>query len=169
MERKVPVYIGRFRLFHLGYLEVVRSLLERYPKLIVAIGAAQSRNAPDNPFSGEERAEMIRRAVQEAGFGDRVEIVQIDETHATFENWTKLVRSACPEFELVLSNDPLVRELFEEEGFPASPVPSFSRPEYSFEEIRRRIKQGISWEELVPPAVASFLKERDLVRKLELS
>ena len=112
---------------------------------------------------------MIRRAVQGAGLGDRVKIVQIDEAHATFENWTKLVRSACPEFELVLSHDPLVRELFEREGFPASPVPSFSRPEYSFEEIRRRIKQGISWEELVPPAVASFLKERDLVKKLEIS
>jgi bifunctional NMN adenylyltransferase/nudix hydrolase len=54
------VYIGRFQPFHIGHLKTVKLALEHSDQLILILGS--HRTAPDirNPWSSQERIEMIR-------------------------------------------------------------------------------------------------------------
>ena len=60
------VYIGRFQPFHLGHAALLREALARAPVCIVVLGSAFQARTPKNPFTWQERAEMVRLAVPEA-------------------------------------------------------------------------------------------------------
>lgn len=161
------LYVGRFRLFHKGYLEVVKYIMEESRSdLVIAIGAAQVCNRKDNPFSGEERLSMIESTLVEESLRSKVQVIPIDETNARYENWTQLVETLCPPFQLVYSRSELVRLLFEQAGYATKPVPQFSRKEYSFALIADKIITDKPWEDLVPGAVVEFIRAHRLDQRL---
>jgi bifunctional NMN adenylyltransferase/nudix hydrolase len=63
---QVAVYIGRFQPFHNGHLALLQQALATAPWVVVVIGSAHQARTPKNPFTWQERAEMIRLAVPEA-------------------------------------------------------------------------------------------------------
>ncbi|NKI94312.1 bifunctional nicotinamide-nucleotide adenylyltransferase/Nudix hydroxylase [Rhizobacter sp. SG703] len=65
LHHDTAVYIGRFQPFHNGHLALLNQALAIAPQVIVVIGSAHQARSPKNPFSWEERAEMIRLAVPE--------------------------------------------------------------------------------------------------------
>jgi len=62
----VAVYIGRFQIFHNAQLALLRRALAAAPECVVVLGSAFQARTPRNPFTWEERAEMIRVALPEA-------------------------------------------------------------------------------------------------------
>lgn len=60
------VFIGRFQPFHTGHLKVVREGLNQADKLILLIGSAWEPRNPRNPWTHQEREEMVRRCLSEA-------------------------------------------------------------------------------------------------------
>jgi len=66
MSHDVAVYIGRFQPFHNGHLALLQRALQLGPMCIVVIGSAFQARTPKNPFTWQERAEMIRVALPEA-------------------------------------------------------------------------------------------------------
>ena len=73
--------------------------------------------------------------------------------------WVAEVVGYTPKFDIVITNEPLTRRLFIEAGFKVKPVPFHKRKIYSATEIRERMLNKKSWEELVPESVAQFIKE----------
>lgn len=61
----VAVCIGRFQGLHLGQLAIIRRALALAPQVVVVIGSAFQARTPKNPFTWQERAEMIRLALAE--------------------------------------------------------------------------------------------------------
>jgi len=61
----VAVYIGRFQPFHAGHLSLLKQALALAPRCIVVLGSSFQARTPKNPWSWQERAEMIRVAVPE--------------------------------------------------------------------------------------------------------
>ena len=61
----LAVCIGRYQLFHLGQLALLRHALQVAPRCIVVVGSAFQARTPRNPFTWEERAAMIRLALTE--------------------------------------------------------------------------------------------------------
>jgi bifunctional NMN adenylyltransferase/nudix hydrolase len=59
------VCIGRFQLFHDAQLALLREALRLAPKVAVLIGSAHQARSPRNPFTFQERLEMIRLALEE--------------------------------------------------------------------------------------------------------
>lgn len=59
------IYLGRFQPFSLKHGEVVKSILDKYPGLNLSIGLAGWTGDRDrnNPFWGEEAAEVARRTL----------------------------------------------------------------------------------------------------------
>jgi bifunctional NMN adenylyltransferase/nudix hydrolase len=56
----VIVYIGRFSPFHLGHAHVLKESIKRKPKLIIMlVGSAGLSRSLKNPFTFEERKDMI--------------------------------------------------------------------------------------------------------------
>ncbi len=56
------VFIGRFQPFHKGHKAVIDAALERARHVVVLIGSAKEARSIRNPFSWEERSDMIRGA-----------------------------------------------------------------------------------------------------------
>lgn len=86
----VAVYIGRFQPFHNGHLAVLRHALETAPACIVVIGSAYQARTPKNPFTWEERVEMIRLALPEADRG-RVSFIPVRDYYDE-SRWLSVVR-----------------------------------------------------------------------------
>jgi bifunctional NMN adenylyltransferase/nudix hydrolase len=59
------VYIGRFQPFHLGHAALLREALALSSLCVVVIGSAFQARSPKNPFTWQERAEMIRLTLPE--------------------------------------------------------------------------------------------------------
>jgi nicotinamide-nucleotide adenylyltransferase len=151
--------VGRFQPFHRGHLETVASL-RRAPSsvsLILAVGSAQESYTAQNPFTAGERIEMIQRALSEARI-DGCLPVPVPDIHQHAQ-WVAYLRGLLPGFEVVYTNNPLTRLLFERERIRVESPPLIDRVELQGVVVRRRLLQGEGWRELLPPAVARYLDE----------
>lgn len=63
---RAAIVIGRFQPFHNGHLALVQRALSLAPRVLVVVGSARSARTPRNPWTHEERAQMILGALPEA-------------------------------------------------------------------------------------------------------
>jgi len=61
---KRALFIGRFQPFHNGHLHVATALSKRFDEVIIGIGSSQEKNTSQNPFSYNERKNMISKALK---------------------------------------------------------------------------------------------------------
>jgi nicotinamide-nucleotide adenylyltransferase len=161
------LYIGRFQPFHRGHLGAIKDILREVDELVIVIGSAQYSHRLNNPFTAGERMVMIRRALEEAGLAyTRFWVVPVPDVHLHML-WVSAVEGYTPRFDVVYSNEPLTRRLFIEAGYEVKAIRFHERKLYSSTEIRKRMLEDKSWEELVPKSVAAFIKEVDGVNRLQ--
>lgn len=60
------VFIGRFQPFHQGHYQVVKTALQHAKKVIMVIGSTNSPRTIKNPFSFDERKQMILASFDDA-------------------------------------------------------------------------------------------------------
>jgi len=84
------VCIGRFQGLHLGQLAVIRRALSLAPRVVIVIGSAFQARTPKNPFTWEERVEMIRLALT-ADEAERVGFVPVRD-YFDGQRWVIAVR-----------------------------------------------------------------------------
>jgi nicotinamide-nucleotide adenylyltransferase len=164
------LFVGRFQPFHNGHLFMTRRILEEHDQLIIGVGSAQYSNTKENPFSFEERSEMISRALMD-GEIDQCEILPVEDVH-NHATWVSFVESVVPKFGVVFSNDPLTIKLFQEKGYEVREPSLHDRENLSGTEARERMASGEDWEDLVPRTVAEFIREIggiERVRQLGIS
>lgn len=159
------LFIGRFQPFHMGHLLLLQQLSNQYEEIIIGIGSSQYHDTPDNPFSFEERYQMISQSLDAVGI-DRYRIVSIPDIHDP-PRWVDHVCSIAPEFALIIANNPFTRKLFSEKGFVVQGTAYFDRKRYSGREIRRRIVHDESWDDLVPATVYKLIHDIDGVNRLK--
>ena len=70
MER-IALYPGSFDPFTNGHLDILQRASRMYDKIIVTIAVNNSKNAV---FSGEERISLIKEAIKDFNWADRIEI-----------------------------------------------------------------------------------------------
>ncbi|MCS7097190.1 MAG: nicotinamide-nucleotide adenylyltransferase [Candidatus Methanomethylicia archaeon] len=156
------VYVGRFQPLHLGHMECIRYVLYRCREIIVVIGSAQASHTLENPFTAGERVEMIRLALQENNVDlNKFIIVPVEDTvNNNHSIWVSKVRSLIPKFNVVFTNSPLTKRLFEEEKIKVEGIPYINRQRFSGTIIRRMIIEGDEgWKELVPKSVYEYIIE----------
>jgi len=159
--------VGRFQPFHFGHLYAVKYALERVEELCILVGSADKSHQLENPFTAGERVCMIKASLEEANIDyKRVLIIPLPDAPA-HTLWVASVKATVPKFDVVFSNDPLTRRLFQEEGFSVLDIPFYERSTFSATEVRRRMLRGESWEELVPESVAKIIREIGGVDRLK--
>ena len=65
--------IGRFQPFHLGHLQALQFALSRADCLWVGLGSSNKPVERDNPFTAQQRKEMILASVDDS-IRDRISI-----------------------------------------------------------------------------------------------
>ena len=157
------LFIGRFQPFHMGHLKVLTGLSDKY-EFIIGIGSAQYSNTYDNPFTLDERIEMIKQSLKDTNV--KYTIYPIPDIH-DYSRWVDHVCSIVPPFDIVLSNNPVTRKLFENKDFKVEDIPRYNRRLYSGREIRRRISKNEEWENLVPIPVVKLIHQIDGIKRIQ--
>ncbi len=94
-KHEVSVYIGRFQIFHNGQLALLHRALDAAPLCIVVLGSAHQARTPKNPFTWQERAEMIRLALPEAD-RDRIRFLPVRDYYDQ-DRWVSAVKRGVAE------------------------------------------------------------------------
>jgi nicotinamide-nucleotide adenylyltransferase len=156
-------YIGRFQPYHNGHQSVLEHIADEVDEIIIGVGSAQLSHLIDNPFTAGERVLMITRALSSLSCPFYVIPIEDIRRNAL---WVAHVRSMTPPFDLCYSSNPLVVQLFSEAGIHVHSPSMYERETLSGTEIRRRMLEGKTWKNLVPPAVIEVLDEIDGVGRL---
>jgi bifunctional NMN adenylyltransferase/nudix hydrolase len=86
------VLIGRFQPFHNAHLEIVKRATALCQKLVIVVGSARQPRTYKNPFTFEERAQMIRYAT--AGLSIQISIEPNIDTIYNDQAWAVRVQQA---------------------------------------------------------------------------
>ena len=154
--------IGRFQPFHRGHLKLIHYFLNKEYKIIIGIGSAEKSYTDSNPFTGGERYLMISQSLG----NDHCHIIPIPDINR-YGIWVSHVKDLVPPFDVVLTNNPLLKELFTQEGYTIQETPLFKRKEYSGTEIRKRMLKNQDWQSLVPPPVVDIINTINGIQRLK--
>lgn len=156
MQNNRALFIGRFQPFHNGHLKVIKTLLENHKEVIVVIGSAQESGTKENPYSADVRLEMIGSCFSKTELA-RLIIIPINDIDDN-DKWVAHILKHTPKFDIVYSNNELVRELFLKESFVVQATRIFDREVHSGEEIRKLILINGNWEKFVPVGVGKIIQ-----------
>lgn len=85
------VYIGRFQPFHNGHLDTMRFAFEKAENVIIALGSYKTAQSVKNPWTAEEREEMIRACLS-SDENSRVFFVYIRDHFYNENRWLNEVQ-----------------------------------------------------------------------------
>ena len=157
--------IGRFQPFHLGHLEAVIFALSKVEKLYIGIGSSNKSNEKRNPFTADERKNMILSSINEE-LSKRVEVYYVPDVD-DHSKWTYSIDNIIPKYDIVFSNDDFTHSLYEKREIKVIPVNLKDREELSGTNIREKILNNTNWESLVPNGTKNVLLEINARSRLE--
>ena len=159
---KVSVYCmkalfpGRFQPFHLGHLHAMKKILEKYDSVLIAIGSSDASRQRANPFSFDERKEMITGVLRKENILGRCEIVGMPDTPDD-KKWVEEIKKY--NFDVVITGNKWTRECLEDDYEIITP--DFLEPEkYNATRIRNIIRLRGDWDFLVPDEIYGFVKRK---------
>lgn len=74
---KCGLYVGRFQPIHIGHESIIRKMLDECEQIIIAIGSAQESGTKRNPFTFEQRADLIMNVFYRECLNCRISIIPI--------------------------------------------------------------------------------------------
>jgi len=165
---KTGFYTGRFQPFHKGHLSAVKQALKEVDFLYIGIGSAQYSHTADNPFTADERIEMIRRSLGDNKISDkRYKIIPVPDIHSN-PKWTAHVHNLVPRFDMVfVGDDGLVKELFEK--YDTVPVKIVKKEiDICATKIRQEMMINGNWKKYLSKSTAKYLNKIDGSKRVKL-
>ena len=159
--------IGRFQPFHLGHLEALRFALSKVDKLWVGLGSSNLSPQKNNPFSAEQRKEMILSSIDDL-MKEKISIYFIPDLDNHIK-WIEKIDTIVPQFEIIFSNDDLTKHLYSKRSIKVESIPFLKRDKLSGTKIRNLIISDQKWDDLVPKGTKDFLKKtsaKDFLKNL---
>lgn len=151
----IGLLIGRFQPFHLGHLDAVKFALSSVDELLIGIGSSNKFNEKRNPFTADERKQMIESSLDETTLG-KIKIYYIPDVN-DHERWTYQIDEIVPKYDTVFSNDEFTHTLFGKRGIKVISVPLKQREILSGTDIRVKIREDQDWFGLVPEGTKKVL------------
>lgn len=147
--------IGRFQPFHLGHLHAIKYALETVDNLWIGIGSSNRPLEEKNPFSIDERREMIESSLDDSLF-KKIRIFEIPDLN-DHKKWADNIKTIVPAFGIVFTNDEMTSHIYSRAGMAVSPIPFENRDFLSGTSIRQRIIADKSWESYVPDGTKNII------------
>lgn len=166
-KRTFGVYIGRFEPPHNAHLAVMQEALESVQKLIIVIGSARAARNTKNPFTAEERQEVMAAMLSEAGIPrPRMLFVHVRDYFYNEALWLSEVQRGVSAHTKGSSDVALIGHIKDESSyylrsFPAWEfIPTHVQSDLSATQVRRAYFEDHPDKvaQMVPPAVNTFLQ-----------
>jgi nicotinamide-nucleotide adenylyltransferase len=159
------LFIGRFQPFHKGHLKSIQYILKRYDEIIIGIGSSQYSHTVDNPFTSDERIEMIKLTLKSKNITN-FKIILIPDIHNP-PKWVDHILEIYSDFDVVVTNSNLTKQLFLDKGCKVIETPVYSKEKYSGRVIRNKIAKNKDWKDCVPSEVVDIIKKIDGVNRIK--
>ena len=131
-------------------------------KIIIGIGSSQMHNTIYNPFTSDERKEMIKIAISK--IKKKVEIICIPDIN-DYPNWVKHVEKLCGNFNVIYSGNNIIKQLFSENKYEIRSIKLIH--EISATQIREMIvKIDTNWVDKVPIKLVCYLSNIKVAHRL---
>ena len=183
--QKIAIVGGTFDPIHLGHLKIISEVAKKFAKVIVIPTGEPWLKAAKPIATGEQRVAMAQTAVNSLNLADQVQVSAIEVKRAgpsyaidTVNELSKVYPEAS--FTLVLGSDAALnlhkwhrsdelqklvevlvvkRASVEPSQFPEIAIDA---PDISSTAIRDKVAHSQEIAELVPPTIATFIKEHQL-------
>lgn len=175
-KRTFGVFIGRFQPPHLAHQQVMLEALESVKKLILVLGSSRSARSTKNPFTAQERKQMLLTMLGEAGIAKhRLLFVEVRDYFYNEALWLSEVQKGVQAHTQGSSDLALIGHIKDESSyylrsFPAWEfLPTNVESSLSATDVRRAAFEG-NWEQvsqLVPSSVKQFLREFETTLEFE--
>ncbi len=163
-HKPTGLFVGRFQPFHRGHLLVIEGMSKMCGKTIVAIASAKQDR--DNPFTFEERRDMIQRALQAVDIIPRCDVAFVEiPDYATDAEWVNQLMERAGPFDTVWTGNEAVKKCFDGKSVEVKWIKEV--PGISATEVRTRMREGGDWKSLVPQEVASSIAAIDGVSRVK--
>jgi bifunctional NMN adenylyltransferase/nudix hydrolase len=162
----VLIYIGRFEPPHNGHFATIRKALEQTENLLIFIGSHETCRSLRNPFTTEERLEMLKISLSEDE-QKKITFVPIHDSNYNHQEWVKNVKTTVGERFIApigiighkKDDTSHYLNLFPEWEFVEMPL---LEDGLSSTEIRKKWFSGaLTEQDKIPLAVYSYLKGKD--------
>jgi bifunctional NMN adenylyltransferase/nudix hydrolase len=164
-EYQFGIYIGRFQPFHWGHLQTLKLALDTAAEIILILGSHRVASNIRNPWSSEERIEMIRSCLNAEDLS-RIHFLPIRDWLYSDNLWLAAVQQQV--FEITQGSSSVVvlghckdtssyyLELFPQWDY----VETGDHQGLNSTDIRRAYFEGSAegYDAVVPPGVARFLE-----------
>ena len=148
--------IGRFQPFHLGHLEALQFALSKVDKLWIGLGSSNKPVEKNNPFTAEQRKEMILSSIDDS-MKEKISIYFIPDLDNHIK-WIEKIDTIVPKFDIIFSNDDLTKHLYSKRDIQVLTIPFLNRESLSGTNIRDLIIRDQKWDDLVPEGTRNFLQ-----------
>lgn len=152
------LFIGRFQPFHNGHLHVVKEILKKHDKIIIAVGSAEESATEKNPWTASARMEMIASTLEEKKIdAKRFWILPVRNIN-NYGLWVQHVTVLTPPFQHIYSGSPIVEKLFKKDGrYTFHKVALYKK--ISGTKVRTLMKRkNNAWQKMVPKSVCTLIK-----------
>lgn len=156
-DNNTCLFVGRFQPFHRGHLMVVQGMTKVCDRIVIAVGSCKKSGTEDNPFTAQERIEIIQRALQDEDIIPKhdVAFIEVEDTDND-DDWTSAVLEKAGKVKTLWTGNDWTKECFADTGLEVQDITEV--PGISSTEIRQKMKNDGDWQEMVPDVVASYIK-----------
>ena len=160
---KKGLVLGRFQPFHLGHLELIKSIVNEQIEPLICIGSAQHSHSEENPFTLDERKKMIEEVMKDLNC--KYSIFGIPDIN-NYDLYVSHLETFVPSFDMVYSGNPIVQRLFAEAGYTVVKVNMFNREAWEGSSIRLAMKEDGDWESVIPNQVVNLIHDINGIDRL---
>lgn len=134
-------------------------------KLWIGLGSSNKPPTKNNPFSAEERKEMILSSIDDS-IKEKISIYFIPDLDNHMK-WIEKIDTIVPKFDIVFSNDELTKHLYSKRDVQVLSIPFLKRDVLSGTNIRDLIISDQNWSDLVPDGTKNFLLKNNAKERLK--
>ncbi|MBI4437696.1 adenylyltransferase/cytidyltransferase family protein [Candidatus Uhrbacteria bacterium] len=162
MPKPTCLFLGRFQPYHNGHHLVVQGMTKLCGKIIIGIGSSDKSRSAENPYTAQERKEMIQAALQDEDLIPVFDVHFVELPDASDdEAWTKQVLAIAGPVDMVWTGNQQTKQCFEGK----CPVKEIKEvPGISSTAVRALVKARGDWASKVPDEVARTMRELGLDR-----
>lgn len=149
MKYQTGLIIGRFQPFHRGHLYLFQESFKNVEKVIIGIGSVNVHDE-NNPFTQRQVEDMINKVIINKKWNNQViQIVGIPDFHDD-QKWLDFIKKNCLPFDVVISNNDWVTNIFKKIDVPIIEIPLYKRELYEGWRIRKLMREEGEWKSRVP-------------------
>lgn len=155
MKLKTALFIGRFQPLHKGHLHALKQLFKKYPKVVIAIGSVNKKNA-ENPFTFQERKAMLNASLRK--YKNLCGIIAVPDVSSDEEWKEKLIRkSKIGKSDVVVTGNAWTKRCFND--FQVIKPVILNPKKYNATRIRKLIREDKNWKPCVPSQIVPIIKK----------